>query len=297
MDIKQRLREARWAWWLPAAFFAGICLLPSGHIEASPGEFLNPPVWMAPMAWPLLAMAVLFAGAAFSERLRRRAWHIVFIGAGASLLFELVFVASSGSAALYSRELGTDLRNRIFVDFELDLLAFGILPMDLLLVAVSFLVLWVRHGRPAPPEPGPLPFSALPPAAPPPADAPALSVPADAPPSPQVPAEAPAAPPPPPDAIAPKPPAPAPQNEAPAAGPATAAILTEPVAPGPTAPAPLAEPLASGPTIGAPPPDAPAPRPGPAPEAIPPEIPPAPTAPPGGQRAQKSGPSSQFPKQ
>ncbi len=263
MDVKQSLREARWAWWLPAAFFAGICLLPSGHIEASPVEFLHPPVWMAPMAWPLLAMAALFAGAAFSARLRRRAWHIVFIGAGASLLFELALVATSGSAALYSWELGTDLGKRVFVDFELDLLAFGILPMDLLLVAVSFLVLWVRHGRPAPSEPGQLHFSALPPAAPPPADAPTPSVPAGA--------------------IPPEPTAAAPKNEPAAEMPAVAAIQTGPVAPGPTAAAPLAGPLAPGPTMNSPAPDAPAPRPGPAPEAIPAPFPQAaPPFPPSG---------------
>jgi len=279
MDIKQRLSEARWAWWLPAAFFLGICLLPSGHIEASPGEFLHPPVWMAPMAWPLLVMAVLFAGAAFSEHLRRRAWQIVFIGAGASLLLELALVAISGGAPLYSWELGTDLKNRIFVDFELDVLAFLVLPMDILLVAISFLVLWARFGKLLPaflPARGPSGAPAIP--APSGGVAPAAE---SAP--PEEPAAPPAAPPSPPDTIAPEPPAPAPRNEPPAAEPAAAVIQTEPLNSGPTTPAPLAEPPATGPIIGAPAPDAPAPRPGPAPETIPAPIPQAaPTFPPAG---------------
>ena len=279
MDAKQSLREARWAWWLPAAFLAGICLLPSGHIEASPGEFLRPPVWMAPMAWPLLAMAVLFAGAAFSERLRMRAWQIVFLGAGASLLFELVLVVSSGSAALYSWELKTNLQNRIFTDFELDVLAFLVLPMDLLLVATSFLVLWVRFGKLIPaflPARGPSGAPAIP------APSGGVALAAESAPA-QEPAAPPTAPPAPPDAIAPEPPAPAPQNESPSAGPAAAAIQNEPVAPGPATPVPVAQPPATGATIGAPGPDAPAPRPGPAPEAIPPPIPQAaPTFPPAG---------------
>ena len=151
--IKQRLREGRWHWWLPAAFFVGICLLPSGTIEASPGEIFRPPVLFAPMAWPLFAMGLVFGAAAFSVRLRRRAWHILFLGTVASLLFELVLAAVLGAPALYSWELGTNLQDRIFTDFEPVVLAFGILPMDLVLVALSAMVLWVRDGKPGPEEP------------------------------------------------------------------------------------------------------------------------------------------------
>jgi hypothetical protein len=163
--IKQRLREGRWHWWAPAAFFVGICLLPSGTIEASPGEIFRPPVLYSPMAWPLFAMGFVFGAAAFSLRLRRRAWHILFLGTVASLLFELILVAVFGAPALYSWELGTNLQNRIFTDFEPVVLAFGILPMDLVLVALSAMVLWVRDGKPGPEEPV-LYFPVAPPSSP-----------------------------------------------------------------------------------------------------------------------------------
>lgn len=144
MDIKQRLREARWVWCLPGLVIVLLCLLPSGHIEASPGQLFRPPVWMAPIAWPLLAMAVLFIGASFSERLRARAARIVFFGACASLLLEVVLSALPGNMAMYSFWLGTDLQKRIFVDFELDVIAFGFIPLDLLLVFFSFVYIWTR---------------------------------------------------------------------------------------------------------------------------------------------------------
>lgn len=250
MDVKKRLREAHWAWWLPAAILVGICLLPSGHIEASPGEVLRPPVWMAPMAWPLLAMAVLFGAAAFTEWPRKRAWRIVFFGAGASLLFEIVLSAFPGNVAIYSFGLGTDLGNRIFVDFELDVLAFGILPMDLLLVALSFLVLWSRHGRELPAA-----SAALGPAEPPTASSPA-------------PGPAPAARQSTPEAPAPGRPVPAPPPEMP---------VSEPV---PPPESPPAEPPAVEP---APPPEltAGAPAPQPAPPQEPPATPPQPQTAPG----------------
>jgi len=230
MDIKQRLREARWHWWLPAFILVLICLLPSGHIEASPGEIFRPPVVMAPMGWPLLAMAVLFGAAAFSGWPRKRAWRIVFFGAGASLLFELIFSAFPGNTAIYSFGLGTDLQNRIFVDFELDVLAFGILPMDLLLVAFSFFVLWARHGKTVPAEPAPAP-SALPGAPPPlPAEpAPSLPTPEATPPHLAEPGPSPKAP-------------EAPPPQAQSAGPAIAASPLDAIAPGPPAPAPEAYP-------------------------------------------------------
>jgi len=231
MDIKQKLREARWAWWLPAIFLVGICLLPSGHIEASPGEIFRPPVWMAPMAWPLLAMAVLFWAAAFSEWPQKRAWQIVLFGAAASLLFEIAFSAYPGNVAIYSFGLGTDLENRIFVDFELDILAFGILPMDLLLVALSFLVLWTRHGRTPSAGPAPLAPPALPEAPPSPPAEPAPSLPT------------PEATPPPLAEPVPSPKAPeAPPPQAQSAGPAIAASPLDAIAPGPPAPAPEAYP-------------------------------------------------------
>ena len=151
-EIKRRLREGRWHWWLPAAFFAGIGFLPSGWIEASPGEVFRPPVLFAPMAWPLFAMGLVFGAAAFSLRLRRHAWHVLFLGTGAALLFNLLLIASSGAVALYSWELGADLQNRIFLDFELNILAFFVHPMVLLLLALSGLVLWVRGGKPGPEE-------------------------------------------------------------------------------------------------------------------------------------------------
>jgi hypothetical protein len=153
-DIKQRLREGRWRWWAPAAFFVGICFLPSGWIEASPGEVFRPPVLFAPMAWPLFVMGFVFGAAAFSLRLRRHAWHVLFLGTGAALLFNLLLIASSGAVALYSWELGTDLQNRIFLDFELNILAFLVQPMVIILFAVSGLVLWARGGKPGPEAPG-----------------------------------------------------------------------------------------------------------------------------------------------
>jgi hypothetical protein len=100
---------------------------------------------MAPMAWPFLAMAVLFIGASFSGRLRARAVRIVFAGACASLLFELALSAFPGNNAIYSFWLGTDLQKRIFVDFELDVLAFVLIPLDLLLVFFSCMYLWTRQ--------------------------------------------------------------------------------------------------------------------------------------------------------
>jgi hypothetical protein len=127
------------------------------------------------MAWPLFAMGFVFGAAAFSIRLGRYAWHVLFLGTGAALIFNLLLIASSGAAALYSWELGTNLQNRIFTDFELDILAFIVQPMTLLLLAVSALVLWVRGGKPGPevqamyspvimPEaaPGPLELPAVP---------------------------------------------------------------------------------------------------------------------------------------
>ena len=222
MDIKQRLREARWIWWLPAAFFVGICLLPSGWIEASPGDIYRPPVWMAPMAWPLLAMGFVFGAAAFLVKPRRYAWHILFLGAGASLLSNVLLIASSGAAALYSWELGTDLQNRIFTDFELDILAFLVQPMDLLLLAISGLVLWARNGKPAPAAPEPPAQPILPEATPPPPAGPAPSLPT------------PEATPPPLSEPATSPKAPeAPPPQARAAGPAIAASPLDAIAPGP----------------------------------------------------------------
>lgn len=273
MDIKKRLREAKWAWMAPAAFLFGICLLPSGHIEASPGEILRPPVWMAPMAWPLLAMAALFAAAAFSARLRARAWRVVFFGACASLLLELAFSAFPGNAAIYSLGLGTDLNDRIFVDFELDVLAFGILPMDLLLAALSFLVLWTRHGGPAVAEPGPLFQLPLPVSAPgAPAQAPAVPAPAAEAPPAGPPAAVPAAPASPLDSIAPGPPARTP----PGAGTVQAAPAPEITPAAPPSPAPEASPPEPRP---APPPEEPAVEPAAMPEASPPAAPALQTAP------------------
>jgi hypothetical protein len=153
-DIKQRLREGRWRWWAPAAFFVGICFLPSGWIEASPGQVFRPPVLFAPMAWPLFAMGLVFGAAAFSLRLRRHAWHVLFFGTGAAILFTLLLLASSGAVALYSWELGADLQNRIFLDFELNILAFLVQPIVIILFAVSGLVLWARGGKPGPEAPG-----------------------------------------------------------------------------------------------------------------------------------------------
>jgi hypothetical protein len=259
MDIKQRLREAHWRWWLPAAFFLGICLLPSGHIEASPGEIFRPAVWMAPMGWPLLAMGVLFAASAFSAKLRARPWQVLFLGAGASLLFGLVLVASSGSAALYSWELGTNLQNRILVDFELEVLAFLVLPMDILLAALSFFVLWVRHGKittasfsvPGPKIPAavPAPATDMPAAAP----APEPEKPAALPPqTPEMPVAEPVPPPGKPTETPAAAPGPAPETPAagPVKAPATPAAATATV-PGRETPAAGPLPAAATPPAGA----------------------------------------------
>lgn len=249
MNIKQRLREARWAWWLPAAFFIGICVLPSGAIEASPGQFLHPPVLVDPMGWPLFAMGLVLGAAAFTEKLRRRAFHVLLAGTSLSLLFGLALVAFQGGIGYYSWALGTDLGNRIFTNFQLEVLAFGVLPVDLLFAGGSFIVLWSRDFRPAPPEAPPEPGAFELPLPPPPVREPALAAPAapEAPetaaapaPAPETPAARPAQPPAPESPSARPSETPAP--EAPAAGPVEAPAQEGPE----TGPAPPQPALTAG---------------------------------------------------
>ncbi|MBM4249393.1 MAG: hypothetical protein FJ149_08175 [Euryarchaeota archaeon] len=184
--VKQRLREAHWAWWLPAAFFVGVCVVPAGTIEASPGQYFHPPVLAAPSGWPLLVMGLVFGAAAFAEKLRRRAFHILLAGTSLSLLFELALVAFQGGTGYYSWVLGTDLDKRIFTDFELDVLAFGVIPMDLFLAGGSFIVLWSREFRLAPAEAAPESWVVAPPSQPSPAREPAPPAPAAQPEAPEI---------------------------------------------------------------------------------------------------------------
>jgi hypothetical protein len=142
------LKDVRWQWCLPGIALILACLLPSGDIVASPLELFHPPMWMAPLAWPLIALGFLIIGAGFSEWLRRNSALIVLAGSSASILLELVMSEFPGNIAIYSYWFGTDLGGRVLVDFELNVLAFLFVPLDIVMMIGSLLVLWISKFRP-----------------------------------------------------------------------------------------------------------------------------------------------------
>ncbi len=143
-----RLCEIRWGWILAGIALVLSCMLPSGEIVASPLEIFRPPMWMAPLAWPLIALGLFLFAAGFSEGLRRRSAVVVLAGASASILLEMVMSAYPGNIAIYSYWFGTDLGKRVLVDFELNVMAFVFVPMDIVMIIGSLLVIWVRRFSP-----------------------------------------------------------------------------------------------------------------------------------------------------